>query len=471
MRLGADVREGLWSRLTDEIEKYWERVDTARVAPVLDPEGLRKALSEIDLDNGTDADAILDFVARSLSDQQVHTTHRRYFGLYNPAASTMGVVADTLVAAFNPQLAAWSHNPFGAEVERFLVQALGRKFGYADVDGVFASGGAEANHTAVLTALVRSMPDFRTTGADKRLPTMYVTPEAHDTLRRAAGLCGIGERAVRVVPTSADLRMDVRQLRDLLAADRAAGRRPFLVVGTAGTTSAGVIDPLEEIADAVASESVWFHVDAAWGGAAALSERHRSVLAGIGRADSITFDAHKWLSVPMGAGIFLTRRTDALRNTFDTHNVYMPRDAADLDIVDPFSHSIQWSRRFTGLKLFMTLAVAGWAGYSDLVDRQIDLGDRLRSILSERGWRIVNKTPLPVVCFNDPDGKTPDRASVDALARRVVQSGRAWISSALIGGRTPCLRACITNYLTGEEDLVELADALNAARKRLNDER
>src|SRR5207249_952234 len=143
-------------------------------------------------------------------------------------------------------------------------------------------------------------------------------------------------------------------------------------------TSAGAIDPIPDLAGIAEREGLWYHVDAAWGGAAALLPELRPRLAGIERADSITFDALKWLSVPMGAGIFLTRHPSILERTFGTGTSYMPRDAAGLDVVDPYSHSMQWSRRFIGLKVYLSLLVAGWDGYAAAIRHQVAMGDRLR---------------------------------------------------------------------------------------------
>src|SRR5262249_46635935 len=162
-------------------------------------------------------------------------------------------------------------------------------------------------------------------------------------------------------------------------------------VATAGTTSAGAIDPVGDLAEIASREGIWFHVDAAWGGAAALVPELRPALGGIEKADSITFDAHKWLSAPMGAGLYLTRHSNVLPRAFGVATDYMPRDAADLEVVDPFMHSMQWSRRFIGLKVFMALLVAGWEGYAEAIRRQVAMGDRLRERLQASGWGVVNR--------------------------------------------------------------------------------
>jgi glutamate/tyrosine decarboxylase-like PLP-dependent enzyme len=196
-------------------------------------------------------------------------------------------------------------------------------------------------------------------------------------------------------------------------------------------------------------------VDAAWGGAAALVPELKPLLSGIELADSITFDAHKFLSIPMGAGLYITRHPGALDRIFSTQASYMPKEGAGLDVVEPHLHSMQWSRRFIGLKLFLTLAVAGWNGYEETIRRQTALGDLLRQLLRANGWEIVNRTPLPVVCFDKP--------GIDAhqIAMRIVETGKAWISSAVLGGSRTVLRACITNFRTEPGDVHALVKLLN----------
>jgi len=425
-------------------------------------------LSRFDFDVPMSPREAVRVAAQNLSGNQVHSPHPSYFGLFNPKPTAMGIAADTLVAAFNPQLAAWSHSPCAAEVERHLVRVFGKRFGFPDdsVDGTFCTGGAEANHTGVLTALAHCIPSFESHGvlaAEKR-PTLYVSSESHHSFVKAARACGIGTQSVRTIPADDQLAMRLDALQKQLEQDRAAGLLPFLLVGTAGTTGAGAVDPLPELARISRREGAWFHVDAAWGGAAVLVPELKELLAGCEQADSITFDAHKWLSVPMGAGMFLTRHTNILTRTFGTGNTYMPRDASGLDVVDPYSHSIQWSRRFTGLKVFLSLLVAGWSGYETALRHQAAMGDLLRDQLRANCWRIVNRSRLPVVCFVDQ--ARDDEEYLRTIVTRVLRSGKAWISSARIGGK-PVLRACITNYDTQAEHVESLVRVLNEARSGL----
>jgi len=456
LQLNPEVREQLWRQVAQVIEQYARWVPSLPVAPELSPGKIRAMLASCDFEHGMDPTAAVDFVARGLTDFQVHTSHPRYFGLFNPAPTTMGIAADTLVAAFNPQMAAWSHSPFAAEVEAHLVRAFGALFGYPDADGTFCSGGAEANHTALLTALAQAFPVYLSEGVRDlaQQPVFYVSAECHHSFLKAARLTGIGSAALRMVPTDNKLKMQEPALRAMIRQDRKEGLAPFLVVATAGTTNAGAIDPLTGLGAIAAEEKLWYHVDAAWGGAAALVPELRPLLDGIHLADSITFDAHKWLSIPMGAGLYLTRHRDILENTFRTQNAYMPRDAAGLDIVDPYQHSMQWSRRFTGLKVFLSLLTAGWDGYAAAIRHQTAMGRLLREELLASAWRIENDTPLPVVCFSAPGG------DAQSIVRQIVGSGQAWISTTVIAGRT-VLRACVTHYGTQPEDVRALVSALN----------
>jgi glutamate/tyrosine decarboxylase-like PLP-dependent enzyme len=460
-------RAALWSRLIQKIEEYVSGVDDLRVAPTLDPDELRRMLEPYTFEQPQDPLLAMDFVVRGSWQHQVHSSHIHYYGLFNPQPATMSIAADALVAAFNPQLAGWSHSPFAVEVEQHLVRAFGERFGYNSevCDGTLTSGGAEANHSGVLCALTHHFPPFSrggVRGLDAQ-PVFYVSDQSHHSLLKAARMCGLGTDAVHVTTLDADGRMDVDALATQIHTDRRQGFAPFMVAGTAGTTSAGIVDPLPALAELCARENLWFHVDAAWGGAAVMVPELRGVLSGIERADSITFDAHKWLSVPMGAGIFLTRHRDILHRTFRIATGYMPREAEGMEITDPYTHSMQWTRRFIGLKVLLTLAVAGWDGYALAIRQQTAMGDLLRRFLRESGWEVVNRTELPVVCFRDLQHNPP--ADADAIARRIVASGKAWLSTIPFKGGLPVLRACVTNYRTGPDEIRRLVSELDAARQ------
>jgi aromatic-L-amino-acid decarboxylase len=459
---GPDERRDAYARLARLIEDHWEAVGELGVAPRETYGELADRVERFDFAEPVPVERAFEICAELLRDGTVHTSHPRYFGLFNPTPTFAGVGADALVAAFNPQLAVTSHAPAAVAIERHVLAFVARNLGLGDAAGSFTSGGAEANLTAVLVALERHFPETTADGlaALGGQPTLYASPEAHDSFAKVARITGLGHGALRTVPATVDLELDPDALREQVLADRAAGERPFLVVATAGSTTAGAIDPLASIAELCAELELDLHVDAAWGGAACLSDRLRPLLAGIERADSVTIDAHKWLSVPMGAGMLLTPHRQALASAFRVSADYMPSAAES----DPYLSSVQWSRRFIGLKAFASLLVAGRGGYARQLERDCELGDLMRARLREHGWEVVNRTPLPVVCFTEgPDGRDGTRLS--AIAEHVVASGRAWVSVGALAGR-PALRACITSYRTTADDIESLVEALAEARAK-----
>lgn len=442
-----------------------ERVANGPVAEAQTLAEVRARIENLfDLDKPTSPEKLVEQVVERLAADNVQVTHPRYFGLFNPAVPPITVVADALVALFNPQLAAWEHSPAAQEMERLVLGALGRLVGL-DLDGGiahFTSGGAEANGTATLAALVAAFPTLPETGlrALPAQPTLYLSGQAHDTFLKIAVAAGLGREAVRRVPVNEEFCMDVAALRDQLRRDRGRGEQPFLVVATAGTTATGVIDPLESIAEVAREAGIWMHADAAWGGGALLSERLRPALAGIEAADSMTWDAHKWLSVPMAAGMFFSRRPDPVRAAFDVHTTYVPPGPAGTD--DPYTVSWQWSRRFIGLKVFMALAEVGMQGYAERVEHQAEMGDRLRRRLQESGWSLRNRTPLPLVCFSHSQIES-GRTTAAEVVGRVITSGQAWASTIRLPAGEEVVRACVCNYRTSPADIDATVRAFDRA--------
>lgn len=471
--LGLDkkTREKLWSQLAAAIEDYFVSLERQRVTPRFDVHGLREQLAKLDFGKALSPETALGTVIDGLTNHQVHVSSPMYFGLFNPAVSAAAVAADSLVAAFNPQLAAWSHSPFAAEVDRLLIQEFARVIGFDEsaADGTLCSGGAEANHTALLCALEQHFPSFSKKGLRglREKPLLYVSAESHHSTLKAAKACGLGSDAVREIPVTSAFGMDIQSLREQVANDAAQGAKPFFVVATAGTTASGAIESISEIADIARYNNMWLHTDAAWGGAVLLLPSMKQLLTGIEKSDSVTIDAHKWLSVPMGCGLFITRHRNLLTRIFGTGAQYMPKDAAGLDVVDPYSHSLQWSRRAIGMKLFASLLVSGWEGYRAVIEKQIGLGQLLKSELQSADWRIVNDTALPVVCFNSEEPH--DREYCAKVAAWVVDSGKAWISTVLLGGRVRAIRACITSYWTEERHVRELVSLVNKARTAISE--
>jgi glutamate/tyrosine decarboxylase-like PLP-dependent enzyme len=458
-----EALKAAWQRFTSEAVDFESIIRSLPVVVEPDPAELRRGIaSQYDFTSPVPIDRLTNELIALLRRGLVHVTHPRYYGLFNPSTRPASVMGDALAALYNPQLAVWSHAPVPQELERITLRCFAGLLGY-DPDGMaahFTSGGAEANLVGTLLALTDRCPEASTAGLRTldRQPVLYLSGESHHSFVKVARMTGLGTDAVRQVPVGDDLRMDVAALEELITADVAAGFQPLLIVGTAGTTGAGVIDPLPALADVAARHGLWFHVDAAWGGAAVMSPSLRPLLTGIERADSITWDAHKWLSVPMGGGMVFTRHPEAMARAFTVLSGYMPPAASPIT-VDPHLATPQWSRRTTGLKVFCALAELGVDGYARLIDHQAAMGERLRELLGAAGWQVVNQTRLPVVCFTHPailDGRTATTAVRDAVYAR----GTAWISEVHLTGKGKALRACITSYLTREDDLVALVGEL-----------
>jgi glutamate/tyrosine decarboxylase-like PLP-dependent enzyme len=450
-------------QIREEFATIESRIENGPIVPNVTAEEIRAHLkSQFDFACPMPLEDVVADVEAMLREWQVQVTHPRYFGLSNPSVTLASVVADTLVAMYNPQLANWRTSPAANEIERHTLGWLAGKFGLPqDSIATFTSGGSEANLSAVVVALTWAFPEYGEHGL-RRLagePIIYLTGETHHGFNKIAHMVGLGRRNLRIVAMDPALRMNVEDLKRRVAEDRGNGCLPFMVIGTAGTTAAGVIDPLEEIGRFCQGARLWFHADAAWGGSAIVSPSLGRLLAGIELADSITCDAHKWLSVPMGCGMFFCRHRRRVAEAFRSDVTYMPGRLGGADdtfgTFNPLTHSAQWSRRFIGLKLFMTLAQYGEAGYAKMLEHQTRMGDVLRESLQASGWRIVNSTPLPIVCFTR-EGLVPAKFCAELREGQI-----AWMSEAQIDG-IPVMRASITSFRTVEKDIAWVVSEMNA---------
>jgi aromatic-L-amino-acid/L-tryptophan decarboxylase len=463
----SKMEPSIWQQLIDEIQAFPADLRDLPVWTKASPREIRARLeSRYTFDAPVPLETVVADAMKLLREWTVHVTHPRYFGLFNPSVRQASILADSLVALYNPQLAVWSHAAAANEIERHTLRhfaaALGMDRDTAHAN--FTSGGAEANLSAVLVALAHHFPEAGETGLSglPARPAIYATGETHHSFVKIARMSGLGTNSLRLVPLTEKFTMDTAALEDRISSDLDQGWHPLLIVGTAGTTSTGAIDPLPQMAEIAADCGAWFHVDGAWGAAAVLSPRLRPELAGIERADSITWDAHKWLSVPMGAGMFFCRHPESVRRAFAVSASYMPGKTGG-DTSDPYAVTAQWSRRAIGLKVFMALAEIGLDGYSDLIDHQTRMGDLLRERLGQAGWEIVNHTRLPVVCFTHPDIRAGRCRTRDVL-KTIYQRGRVWISDVVLEGQQRVLRACITSFQSNEADIECLLEELEHAR-------
>jgi glutamate/tyrosine decarboxylase-like PLP-dependent enzyme len=452
-------RKCINSLLASELEHTMARVAESSIMPTIDLSAFRSELADtFTFEKPLPLDWLLRWTIDRMEHGIVQMTHRRYFGLFNPAPSFPAQCADRIISAFNPQLASSASSPVPVELERHVIQAVARRAGLTGVaTGHFGNGGSEANYTSLLCALTATHPAFAAKGARafSGSPVFYASRECHIAWLKIAHQAGIGRNALRLVGTDGHGRMDPKALIDAINRDRANGAIPVMLVATAGTTGGGMIDPLAACADIAASQGLWYHVDAAWGGAAIASDRLRGLLKGIERADSLTIDAHKWFATTMGCAMFITTRGPILSEAFHASTSFMPSSAADLD---PYLNTLQWSRRFLGLRLFLSLATASWAEYGAHVERSVDIIARVKERLIDTGWSVANDSPLAVLDAVPP----ATLGDIRALVRRVVATGRAWVASATFEGRD-VVRICATNGESTLGDVDELIAVLNAS--------
>jgi glutamate/tyrosine decarboxylase-like PLP-dependent enzyme len=454
-----ETRERLDELLTRELAQAHARVTRGSVTPTLDVARLEAELGRFDFERPQSIESLLAWSIAQLECGVVHMNHPRYFGLFNPAPNFPAQCADRIAGTFNPQLASSGSSPAPVRIEAHVIGAIARRAGLpVGASGHFTVSGSEANYTAVVCALTRANPRFGAEGlrAFAGPVALYTSRECQPAWHKIAHQAGIGRAALRLIATDGSGQMDTVALVEALQRDRRQGVIPVLLSATAGTTGGGMIDPLARCAAIAREQGIWYHVDAAWGGAALASERLRGLLAGMELADSITIDAHKWFATTMGCGMFITAHGSVLSEAFRVTTDFMPSNQTSLD---PYLNTVQWSRRFMGLRLFLSLAAAGWTGYGAHVERAVELIARAEERLRERGWTAVNQSSLAVLCVVPPAGSVPIRE----IVRRVLATGRAWVAATTFEGRE-VVRICATHGETSLADVEELVQALESSR-------
>ena len=454
-----EVRERIDDLLTRELPRANERIAQGPVVPTVDREAFRHELERFDFETPRPLESLLSWTITQLEHGIVHLTHPRYLGLFNPAPNFPSQCADRISGALNPQVASSASSPVPVAIEAHVIRAFAARAGLPPgSSGHFTTSGSEANYTALVCALTRGHPRFGTEGvrAYSGPVAMYTSRECQPAWFKIAHQAGIGRAGLRLIETDGRGQMDVGALEAAVARDLERGVVPVLISVTAGTTGGGMIDPLEPCAAVARKHGAWYHVDAAWGGAALCSERFRGLLAGIEQADSVTIDAHKWLATTMGCGMYITAHPAVLSEAFRVTTDFMPSEVATLD---PYLTTMQWSRRFMGLRVFLALAAAGWSGYGAHIERAVDVIAATEVRLRDRGWTIANASRLAVLCAIPPSGSRPIRE----IVRRVLDSGRAWVAAATFE-RREVVRICATHGETSLADVEEVVAALEAAR-------
>jgi glutamate/tyrosine decarboxylase-like PLP-dependent enzyme len=472
-------------RIADLYEEVLRRLPDLPVSQDWGVEEVRRGVVLPIPDEPMPEDDLVEYLRRITFEYSGYLGHPRFYAYISGAGTVPGAAADLLAAGLNMNAGGWRLAPSATEIELALCRWFAQDvFGLPETSGgALTSGGAMANFIALKVARdAKAGFEVRRAGVAAGPPLgVYLSTETHVVSVRAADMLGIGWDNVRKIPVGEDYRIRVDELRARIAEDRAAGVRPAVVIGNAGTVSTGVVDPLGELADLARDEGLWFHVDAAYGGPAMLADDLRPLFSGIERADSIAFDPHKWLYTPQSGGCIVVRDFERMRAAFDIDYVaYVVKDEEHTDWgIDLGRHSPNFSRGFWALKVWVSLLAHGRTAYARRISHDAELARYLGARVEEEPeFELMAPVGLSITCFryvppdlasSDPGYDDPARDEyLDLLNNRVMTAiqldGRVYCSNAVLDGRF-CLRSCIVNYRTEAEDmdaLLEVASELGA---------
>jgi aromatic-L-amino-acid decarboxylase len=404
-----------------------------------------------------------------LSDIAVHSrlSTPRFFGYVFGSGEPVAALGDLFASVLNQNVTAWRSAPAAVTVERTVVSWLAEAIGCAGFNGSLCGGGSSANLMGLAMAREAKAP-ANENGAQPGL--IYASTEAHMSIPKAAALLGLGYQSVRQVPVDEHFRMDTTALARMMDADISSDKRPIAVVACAGTVNTGAIDPLAQVADIARQRGAWFHVDGAYGALAAIAVPE--LFAGLEQADSLSLDPHKWLYQPVDCGCLLYKDAGWARVAFSHSGEYArPLSEDTVEGFAFFEESLELSRRFRAMKLWLSLRYHGMSAFRDAIRRDLEHARRLRQrIESEPSLELLAAGPLSAVCFRYVGEQRQPLANDDSLnqlnariLRRVVhERGRVFISNAAIRGAF-ALRACIVNHRSSWADVELIVDEVLAA--------
>jgi aromatic-L-amino-acid decarboxylase len=452
-------------QLVDRIAGFLDSLPERRVTSGGSPSDIRQALEAGRPlpQRGADPSLVLNHAADLLFEHSLFNGHPRFWGYITSSAAPIGALADLLASAVNPNVGAWLLSPMASEIEAQTIRWVAEMLNYpTDCGGLFVSGGNMANFVCFLAARqAKAGWDVRVKGMGGTRLRVYCSMDTHTWIQKTADATGLGTDAIRWIPTDSAMRIQVAALREQICTDIKAGDRPILVIGNAGSVSTGAIDPLPELAAICREFDLWFHVDGAYGGLAALLPDAPSDLVGLREADSVAVDPHKWLYAPLEAGCALVRNSEKLRDAFAYHPPYY---LFGTEAINYFDFGPQNSRGFRALKVWLALQQVGRDGYVQMLSDDIrlsrELFERVRKHLSLEAFT----QSLSIATFRyvptdlDLAGQEVQRY-LDELNRelltRLQSGGEAYLSNAVIDGKF-ALRACIVNFRTSLADIEAL---------------
>ena len=390
----------------------------------------------------------------------------RFFGYVLGSGEPVAAVADLLASVLNQNVTAWRSGPAAVTIEQTVVQWLADAIGCTGFTGHLTGGGSSANLMAL--AMAREAKAPANESGSRVSGTLYASSEIHMSMPKSIALLGIGRDNLRLIPADSSFRMIPEELDRSIEHDKASGKTPIAVIASAGTVSTGAIDPLRAVAEIAHRHGAWFHIDGAYGALAAIADRKR--FDGMELADSISLDPHKWLYQPLDCGCLLYRSPEAARKAFSHTGDY----ARSLN-VDPvegfafFEESMELSRRFRALKLWVSLRYHGLAAFRESIKNDLVRARRLaESIRREPQLELLAPVELSAVCFRHRGNEARSEQELNQwnqnVLKRVVERGHVYLSNAMLRGKF-CLRACVVNHRTTDADVDLVVAEVLAATK------
>ncbi|MCH7664648.1 MAG: decarboxylase [Acidobacteria bacterium] len=457
---GDEMRE-LTRLATDRIVEHIESLPRQPSLDIAGGRELAASLAEGPPEVGTSAEELLELIFERATPTSF-TNPGPGFMAYIPGGGLFeSALADFIAGAINRYVTVWTAAPGLVQLEVNVIRWFCRMIGYSDRAGGFlSSGGSLANFSAIFTARRERLPENFLDG------TIYVSNQVHHSVGRAATLAGFPESALRTVAVDSERRIDLQNLKELIGADRTCGRKPFLVVGSVGTTNTGAIDDLEGLAEVASSERLWLHLDAAYGGFFALTERGRKRMAGIELADSITLDPHKGLFLPYGTGCLLVKDVGTLQRAHTVEADYMPPMQDSEELVDFCEISPELSRDYRGLRVWLPIKIHGLEAFRSALDEKLDLTQEAhRELQAIAGIEIVAAPQLSVVAFRlaPPGVAEQDLNQLNRdLLERINAKKRVFLTETVLDGRF-VIRICVLNFRTHRDRIEMCLDDIRAS--------
>lgn len=461
-----EIMQALGYRVVDMIVDHLTELPTKSATRQKTRAELESIFREKIPEQGQDPMALLDQVEEDIFGNIMHIDHPRFFAFVPGPSNYMGALSDFLSAGFNVIACDWLEASAAAQIELVVIDWFKALFRLPDsAGGIFVSGGSMGNFMSLILA-IHHKKKADTTGV------IYCSDQTHSSIERGVTILGKGQLELRKIQADKGYKMDIHAMQDAIIADRKNNKQPLAIIATAGTTNTGTIEDLSSIADICERENLWFHVDAAYGGAAILDDQKAPLFKGIERVDSMVTNPHKWFFQPIESACFLVRQQHQLKDVF----YIMPEYLKDMDLsaeeINYGNYGIQLTRSFKALKLWMSLKTFGLASFRQAVKTGIDLAELAeKEIVKYENWVIVSPAKLAIINFQyrlPHNSKAQNNELNKAIIEGIVKTGFAMISSTLLNGHL-VVRLCTINPRTTASDIKETIRQLNQKAIRLSE--